>query len=188
MQSSEPCEWLGVDSAVFLTLDEAIDVHMDLVSRYGGHPGIRDTDLLLSALAVPQASFGEFLHRDIFEAAAATHSISATPSVCRRQQANRLNLRSSLSGAERDRDARPGRNALCRNDRRCLRTPRQTATCRYLSHTVSRLSNFRWVSGSLSSQRLYPTNVRMIASGSTVDKAYVPYAALPRTSHLPGLL
>ncbi len=61
-----------MDSAVFLTLDEAIDVHMDLVSRYGGHPGIRDTDLLLSALAMPQASFGgEFLHRDIFEAAAA---------------------------------------------------------------------------------------------------------------------
>jgi len=61
-----------VDSAVFLTLYEAIDVHMDLVSRYGGHPGIRDTDLLLSALAMPQASFGgEFLHRDIFEAAAA---------------------------------------------------------------------------------------------------------------------
>jgi len=61
-----------VDSAVFLTLDEAIDVHMDLVSRYGGHPGTRDTDLLLSALAMPQASFGgEFLHRDIFEAAAA---------------------------------------------------------------------------------------------------------------------
>lgn len=61
-----------MDSAVFLTLYEAIDVHMDLVSRYGGHPGIRDTDLLLSALAMPQASFGgEFLHRDIFEAAAA---------------------------------------------------------------------------------------------------------------------
>jgi len=61
-----------VDSAVFLTLDEAIDVHMDLVSRYGGHPGIGETDLLLSALAMPQASFGgEFLHRDIFEAAAA---------------------------------------------------------------------------------------------------------------------
>lgn len=61
-----------MDSAVFLTLDEAIDVHMDLVSRYGGHPGIRDTDPLLSALAMPQASFGgEFLHRDIFEAAAA---------------------------------------------------------------------------------------------------------------------
>jgi len=42
---------------------------------------------------------------------------------------------------------------------------------------------------SLSSQRLYPTNVRMIASGSTVDKAYVPYAArLPRMPHLPGLV
>jgi death-on-curing protein len=62
----------GMDSIIFLTLDEAIDVHMDLVNRYGGHRGIRDIDLLLSALAMPQASFGgEFLHRDIFEAAAA---------------------------------------------------------------------------------------------------------------------
>ncbi|MDD2201347.1 MAG: type II toxin-antitoxin system death-on-curing family toxin [Firmicutes bacterium] len=61
-----------MDSIIFLTLDEAIDVHMDLVNRYGGHRGIRDIDLLLSALAMPQASFGgEFLHRDIFEAAAA---------------------------------------------------------------------------------------------------------------------
>lgn len=61
-----------MDSAVFMTLDEAIDVHMDQVKRYGGHPGIRDIGLLLSALAMPQASFGgEFLHRDIFEAAAA---------------------------------------------------------------------------------------------------------------------
>jgi death-on-curing protein len=61
-----------MDSAVHMTLDEAIDAHMDQVKRYGGHPGVRDIDLLLSALAMPQASFGgEFLHRDIFEAAAA---------------------------------------------------------------------------------------------------------------------
>jgi len=61
-----------MDSAVFMTLDEAVDVHMDQVKRYGGHPGIRDVGLLLSALAMPQASFGgEFLHKDIFEAAAA---------------------------------------------------------------------------------------------------------------------
>ncbi|MGI6130730.1 MAG: type II toxin-antitoxin system death-on-curing family toxin [Bacillota bacterium] len=61
-----------MDSAVFMTLDEAIDVHMDQVKRYGGHPGIRDVGLLLSALAMPQASFGgEFLHKDVFEAAAA---------------------------------------------------------------------------------------------------------------------
>lgn len=61
-----------MDSIVFLTLDEAIDVRMDLVSRYGGHPGVRDIDLLRPALAMPQDSFGgEFLHGDIFEAAAA---------------------------------------------------------------------------------------------------------------------
>ncbi|NPV80539.1 MAG: hypothetical protein HPY52_09740 [Firmicutes bacterium] len=49
-----------------------MEVHKDQIERYGGHPGIRDIDLLLSALAMPQASFnGEFLHRDIFEMAAA---------------------------------------------------------------------------------------------------------------------
>lgn len=62
----------GVDDITFLTLDEAIEIHKDQIERYGGHPGIRDIDLLLSALAMPQASFsGEFLHRDIFEMAAA---------------------------------------------------------------------------------------------------------------------
>jgi death-on-curing protein len=40
--------------------------------RYGGTSGIRDVDLLKSALAMPEATYGgEFLHAGIFEMAAA---------------------------------------------------------------------------------------------------------------------
>jgi hypothetical protein len=42
------------------------------MARYGGLPGLRDLDLLKSAVAMPQATFDrEFLHADIFEMAAA---------------------------------------------------------------------------------------------------------------------
>ena len=45
---------------------------MSLVEKYGGSMGIRDAGLLHSAVAMPQASFGgEFLHKDLFEMAAA---------------------------------------------------------------------------------------------------------------------
>ena len=57
---------------LFLTLAEVIEIHKDQISRYGGSAGIRDMNLLTSAVAMPDASFGEhFLHRDIFEMAAA---------------------------------------------------------------------------------------------------------------------
>lgn len=56
----------------FLSLAEALEIHEDQVARYGGGSGIRDLDLLKSALAVPAASFGgEFLHTNLFEMAAA---------------------------------------------------------------------------------------------------------------------
>ncbi len=56
----------------FLTLDEVLAIHAELVSRYGGSPGIRDLGLLESALAVPKASFGgEYLHGSLSEMAAA---------------------------------------------------------------------------------------------------------------------
>ncbi len=59
-------------SPVFLSLDEVIEIHQDMIERYGGSAGIRDMGLLQSAVAVPQASFGgEFLHTDLFEMAAA---------------------------------------------------------------------------------------------------------------------
>lgn len=57
---------------LFLGLDEVVDIHRDQIERYGGHPGIRDWELLQSAAAMPAAGFGEdYLHADIYEMAAA---------------------------------------------------------------------------------------------------------------------
>lgn len=57
---------------LFLTLDEVIAIHCDQIERYGGTVGIREVALLESAVAAPQAGFGEqYLHRDCFEMAAA---------------------------------------------------------------------------------------------------------------------
>jgi len=57
---------------LFLTLDEVIEIHREMIETYGGSPGIRDIGLLQSAVATPQASFGgQFLHDDLFEMAAA---------------------------------------------------------------------------------------------------------------------
>ena len=56
----------------FLTLAEVIEIHKNQIELYGGNHGIRDLSLLQSAIAQPEASFGgEFLHKDIFEMAAA---------------------------------------------------------------------------------------------------------------------
>ncbi len=57
---------------LFLTLAEIVDIHADQIERYGGSSGIRDVTLLDSAIAIPQASFGDqYLHQDIFQMAAA---------------------------------------------------------------------------------------------------------------------
>ena len=56
----------------FLTLDEILEIHDDQILHYGGDVGIRDRGLLESAIAMPQQSFGgQYLHKDIFEMAAA---------------------------------------------------------------------------------------------------------------------
>jgi death-on-curing protein len=55
----------------FLTLAEVLAIHNDQIARYGGASGIRDLDLLKSAIGMPPATYGgEFLHTDIFEMAA----------------------------------------------------------------------------------------------------------------------
>ena len=57
---------------VFLGLDEVLALHADQIARYGGSLGIRATELLESALAVPAATFGgRHLHGDLSEMAAA---------------------------------------------------------------------------------------------------------------------
>jgi len=56
----------------FLRMDEILRIHQDQIEHYGGDPSIRDAGLLLSAVAMPRASFGgEALHQDLFEIAAA---------------------------------------------------------------------------------------------------------------------
>ena len=56
----------------FLSVEDVLDLHADQVTLYGGEHGVRDIGLLESAVAQPQATFGgEFLHKDLFEMAAA---------------------------------------------------------------------------------------------------------------------
>jgi death-on-curing protein len=57
---------------VFLNLAEVLEIHQDQIVRYGGTAGIRDLELLKSALGLPAATYdGDFLHADIYEMAAA---------------------------------------------------------------------------------------------------------------------
>ena len=57
---------------LFLDLDHILRLHCSLLDHYGGTEGIRDLGLLQSAIAMPQMSYdGQYLHRDIFEMAAA---------------------------------------------------------------------------------------------------------------------
>ncbi len=56
----------------FLNLTEVLEIHQDQLARYGGGSGIRDIELLKSALGMPAATYsGEFLHTDVYEMAAA---------------------------------------------------------------------------------------------------------------------
>lgn len=56
----------------FLSIEDVIEIHADQIQRYGGSLGIRDVELLQSALGMPEAGFGDqYLHADLFEMAAA---------------------------------------------------------------------------------------------------------------------
>ena len=53
-------------------MGEVLLILQDQIRRYGGAYGVRDTDLLSSALAMPSASFeGKYLHKDLYEQGAA---------------------------------------------------------------------------------------------------------------------
>jgi len=57
---------------IFLTLDDVLQIHELMISRFGGSHGMRDQTLLESALQQPQSGFGgRYLHNDIYEMAAA---------------------------------------------------------------------------------------------------------------------
>ncbi len=56
----------------FLTLEDVLEIHSDQINRYGGKRGIRDQNLLLSAIAQPFSTFeGQYLHKTIFDKASA---------------------------------------------------------------------------------------------------------------------
>ena len=56
----------------FLTLEDILALHNELIQRYGGTPGLRDAGLLEAALAMPQAGFGgQYFHEFPHEMGAA---------------------------------------------------------------------------------------------------------------------
>jgi death-on-curing protein len=53
-------------------MGEVLLILQDQIRRYGGAYGVRDHDLLSSALAMPSTTFeGKYLHKDFFDQAAA---------------------------------------------------------------------------------------------------------------------
>ena len=56
----------------FLTLEDVLSLHDELIQRYGGSPGLRDAGLLEAALGMPQAGFGgQYFHEFPHEMGAA---------------------------------------------------------------------------------------------------------------------
>ena len=59
-------------SVHFIPNEIVLTIHTDLLQRYGGEPGLRDRNLLESALAQPKITVGgKFAHKTIFDKAAA---------------------------------------------------------------------------------------------------------------------
>ncbi len=53
-------------------MSEVLLILQDQIRRYGGAYGVRDPDLLSSALAMPSSTFGgRFLHEDLYDQASA---------------------------------------------------------------------------------------------------------------------
>ena len=42
----------------FLTVEDVLELHVGQISNYGGSEGLRSRDLLQSAIAQPEATFG----------------------------------------------------------------------------------------------------------------------------------
>lgn len=57
---------------MFLTLEEILEIHADMLMEFGGAAGTRDLGLLKSSVAMPEMTYGEeYLHSSLFEMAAA---------------------------------------------------------------------------------------------------------------------
>ena len=56
----------------FLTVEDVLTMHAELIAAFGGEPGLLDLGLLESAVAQPQQTFGsQYLHDNLFRMAAA---------------------------------------------------------------------------------------------------------------------
>ena len=56
----------------FIPEEIVLTIHTDLLQRYGGKAGIRDRNLLESALAQPKMTVGgKYIHKSLFDKAAA---------------------------------------------------------------------------------------------------------------------
>lgn len=56
----------------FLTMEDVLVLHDELIQHYGGSSGLRDAGLLEAALAMPQAGFGgQYFHEFPYEMGAA---------------------------------------------------------------------------------------------------------------------
>ena len=60
------------DDCFHLTVEIVREIHAEAIAKFGGSDGVRDSALLESAIAAPQASFGgKSPYRDLAEMAAA---------------------------------------------------------------------------------------------------------------------
>jgi len=56
----------------YLSIEQVIELHDEMLKRYGGLPGIRDKNLLWSAIDAPKAAmFGQEMYPSVYEKAAA---------------------------------------------------------------------------------------------------------------------
>jgi death on curing protein len=57
-----------MDGPIFLTLDHVLRLHARQIDQFGGSNGVRDNELIESAIAQPQQGFGgEYLHKTLPE-------------------------------------------------------------------------------------------------------------------------
>jgi len=63
-----------MSAVTFLSVDDVLEIHRQVIEAFGGDPGLRDRGLLESAIAMPRSTFdGKELHPSLALKAAAYH-------------------------------------------------------------------------------------------------------------------
>ena len=58
---------------LFLSTEQVLEIHREMIERYGGDPGVRDVGLIESAVMMPQQTFGGLLLHSTMGAMAAAY-------------------------------------------------------------------------------------------------------------------